>query len=387
MEISCAGNLDRMQFIDLKAQYEALKDRVNMRVQSVFDHGLFIMGPEVEELESQLASYVGVKNVVTCGNGTDALLLALMASGIGEGDAVFVPTFTFFASAEVVSLVRATPVFVDSDLETFNICSADLEEKIQAVLKEGRLNIKCIIAVDLFGLPADYSSLREVAHKYGLKIIEDAAQSFGGAIGEHRACSLGDIATTSFFPSKPLGCYGDGGAVFTNDDSVAELMRSLRVHGKGKDKYDNLHIGLNSRLDTVQAAILLEKLTVFPAELEERARIASTYNLQLPEVLQIPHVPFGYKSAWAQYTLVAKTKTDRSMIMSRLAERDIPTMIYYKRCVHEQPAYHTTMADYGPLERAEQLANRVFSLPIYPYLQAEMVENILVALRDAVIND
>ena len=256
-----------MQFIDLAAQYQSLKEKIDARIQTVLEHGKYIMGPEVQELEQNLSEYVGVKHTVSCANGTDALTLALMVFDIKPGDAVFCPTFTFFSTAETIAFEGATPIFVDSDEYTFNICPIDLEKRIEKVLAEGKLKPKAIIAVDLFGLPADYPALRKIADKYDLKIIEDAAQGFGGEINGKRAGSFGDIATTSFFPAKPLGCYGDGGALFTDNDVYAELLSSYRVHGKGKDKYDNVRIGMNSRLDTIQAAILLEKLSVFPQEL------------------------------------------------------------------------------------------------------------------------
>ncbi|KZZ40369.1 aminotransferase DegT, partial [Oleiphilus sp. HI0118] len=259
------------------------------------DHGQYIMGPEVQQLEEHLADYVGAKHVLTCANGTDALQLALMALDVKPGDAVFCPTFTFFASAEAISFVGATPVFVDVDAATFNLCPNDLKAKIRAVEQEGKLHLKAIMAVDLFGLPADYPKLQSIAQQYGLKIIEDAAQGFGGSIDGRKACSFGDIATTSFFPAKPLGCYGDGGAVFTDDDALAELIQSLRVHGKGQDKYDNVRIGMNSRLDTIQAAILLEKLAAFPQELANRQALAQSYSSGLNKKnLLTPMVPEGF---------------------------------------------------------------------------------------------
>ncbi|MGK0372893.1 MAG: dTDP-4-amino-4,6-dideoxygalactose transaminase, partial [Glaciecola sp.] len=263
-----------MQFIDLAAQYQHLKTKIDKRIQTVLDHGHYIMGPEVDELETKLADYVGVKHAITCGNGTDALTLAMMVLNVKEGDAVFCPTFTFFATAEVISYEGATPVFVDSDPHTFNICPIDLELRISAIIKEGKLNPKAIIAVDLFGLPANYPEIEAIAKKYNLILVEDAAQGFGGEISGKRAGSFGDIATTSFFPAKPLGCYGDGGAVFTDNDEYAELIKSFRVHGKGADKYDNVRIGMNSRIDTIQAAILLEKLAEFPQELINRNKAA-----------------------------------------------------------------------------------------------------------------
>lgn len=354
-----------MQFIDLAAQYQHLKEKIDARIKTVLAHGKYIMGPEVQELEQKLAEYVGVKHVITCANGTDALQLALMALDIKKGDAVFCPTFTFFASAESIAFNQATPVFVDVDAETFNICPRDLEKRIQATISEGELKPKAIMAVDLFGLPANYPELQKLADKYDLKLIEDAAQGFGGEINGQRACSFGDIATTSFFPAKPLGCYGDGGAVFTDNDEYADLLRSLRVHGKGKDKYDNVRIGMNSRLDTIQAAILLEKLEEFPVELSARNRAANQYSLELHERVVTPVVPLGYLSSWAQYTIVS---SNREQDMAKYKEKGIPTMVYYTRCMHQQSAFAYLKYDEGDFPVSERLAKQVFSLPMHGYL-------------------
>ena len=354
-----------MQFIDLAAQYQHLKTKIDQRIQDVLNHGQYIMGPEVKELEQKLAEYVGVKHVITCANGTDALTLAMMVLDIKEGDAVFCPTFTFFATAEVIAYEGATPVFVDSDRDTFNICPQNLEQQIQKVIAEGKLNPKAIIAVDLFGLPANYPEIEKIAEKYGLKLIEDAAQGFGGSINGKRAGSFGDIAITSFFPAKPLGCYGDGGAVFTNNDEYAELLRSYRVHGKGKDKYDNVRIGMNSRLDTIQAAILLEKLAAFPTELEARNRAAEKYTSELKSKYKVPVVPEGYVSSWAQYTLQAD---DRDAEMANYKAQGIPTMVYYGTCMHNQTAFADLGYQRGDFPIAESLANNVFSLPMHGYL-------------------
>lgn len=356
-----------MQFIDLKAQYQALKDKIDARIHGVLDHGQYIMGPEVQEFEEQLQEYVGVKHALGVANGTDALQLALMALGVSNGDAVFVPTFTFFASAEVVPLVGATPVFVDINEQTYNICPEHLEKQIQAVLAEGKLKPAVIMAVDLFGLPADYKALQKIADKYDMKIIEDAAQGFGGEINGQRACSFGDIATTSFFPAKPLGCYGDGGAIFTNDDDLAALIQSLRIHGKGVDKYDNVRIGLNSRLDTIQAAILIEKLNAFPWELEQRQKVAFGYNQELAEHFIIPHVPEGYLSSWAQYTVRAKSGS-REEHMAAYKEKGVPTMIYYGTNMHQQTALQSYVRESDQFPVADKLAAEVFSLPMHPYL-------------------
>ncbi len=358
-----------MQFIDLAAQYKHLKTRIDDRIQTVLDHGKYIMGPEVAELESQLADYVGVKHAVTCANGTDALQLCMMVLNIKEGDAVFCPTFTFFASAEVIAFANATPVFVDSDAQTFNICPKDLEKRILAVIEEGKLTPKAIMAVDLFGLPANYPEIQKIAHKYGLKLIEDAAQGFGGEINGQRAGSFGDIATTSFFPAKPLGCYGDGGAVFTNNDEYAVLLKSFRVHGKGSDKYDNVRIGMNSRLDTIQAAILLEKLAVFPEELVNRNKVASFYDAKLSDKYATPKVPEGFLSSWAQYTLL---DDDRDAVMAEYKAKGVPTMIYYGTCMHQQTAFNHLGYQKGDFPVAEQLADQVFSLPMHPYLDSDL---------------
>jgi dTDP-4-amino-4,6-dideoxygalactose transaminase len=354
-----------IQFIDLAAQYQHLKTKIDARIKTVLEHGNYIMGPEVQELESELAKYVGVKHAITCANGTDALTLAMMVLDIKPGDAVFCPTFTFFATAEVIAYEGATPVFVDSDEATFNICPIDLEKRIQATIAEGKLTPKAIIAVDLFGLPANYPEIQKIADKYNLKLVEDAAQGFGGEIDGKRAGSFGDIATTSFFPAKPLGCYGDGGAIFTNNDEYAELVKSYRVHGKGKDKYDNVRIGMNSRLDTIQAAILLEKLAEFPTELINRNKAADNYEKTLSSKYQTPQVPEGYVSSWAQYTLLSD---NRDVDMAKYKEQGIPTMIYYGTCMHEQTAFSQLGYQAGDFPIAERFAKSVFSLPMHGYL-------------------
>lgn len=354
-----------MQFIDLQAQYIYLKSKIDNRIQKVLDHGQYIMGPEVYELEQKLADYVGVKHAITCANGTDALTLSLMVLGIKPGDAVFCPTFTFFATAEAIAFEGATPVFVDSDESSFNICPLNLEEQIKAVIKDGVLTPKAIIAVDLFGLPANYPVIEGIAKKYGLTLVEDAAQGFGGSIEGKMAGSFGDIATTSFFPAKPLGCYGDGGAIFTDSDEYAELIKSYRVHGKGLDKYDNVRIGMNSRLDTLQAAILLEKLEVFPIELEHRNKVANQYQAKLNELYITPKVPQGYKSSWAQYTV---RTNDRETELTRYTQHGIPTVVYYRKCMHEQTAFESLGYQRGDFHIAENLADSVFSLPMHGYL-------------------
>lgn len=354
-----------MQFIDLAAQYQHLKQKIDQRIQQVLEHGHYIMGPEVAELEVKLADYVGVKHVITCANGTDALTLAMMAMGVKPGDAIFCPTFTFFATAETIAYEGATPVFVDSDPDTFNISPQDLEKQIQRVLAEGKLNLKAIITVDLFGLPANYPELEIIAKKYNMKLLEDSAQGFGGELNGKRAGSFGDIATTSFFPAKPLGCYGDGGAIFTNSDEYAELIKSYRVHGKGADKYDNVRIGMNSRLDTIQAAILLEKLAVFPEELIARNKVAKNYEQALAGKYKIPMVPPGYLSSWAQYTIITQ---DRDATMAEYKAKGIPTMIYYATCLHQQKAFAYLGYKEGDLPVAEKLSKQVVSLPMHPYM-------------------
>ncbi|PAJ74477.1 aminotransferase DegT [Pseudoalteromonas sp. NBT06-2] len=356
-----------MQFIDLAAQYKHLQIKIDARIKNVLEHGKYIMGPEVQDLEQKLSEYVGVKHTMTCANGTDALTLALMVLGVKQGDAVFCPTFTFFATAETIAFEGATPVFVDSNESTFNICPQDLERQIEQVIAEGKLKPKAIIAVDLFGLPADYPAIQKIADKYDLKIIEDAAQGFGGEIEGKKAGSFGDIATTSFFPAKPLGCYGDGGAVFTNNDEWAELLKSYRVHGKGSDKYDNVRIGMNSRLDTIQAAILLEKLAEFPTELINRNKAASNYEQELSNKYQTPQVPEGYLSSWAQYTLLAE---DREVEMAKYKAQGVPTMVYYAKCMHQQTAFKDLGYQDGDFPVAEKLSQSVFSLPMHGYLNA-----------------
>lgn len=362
-----------MQFIDLGAQYKILEERISSRISKVLNHGQYIMGPEVSELETRLSKFVGVKHAITCANGTDALQLCLMSLGIGEGDVVFCPTFTFFATAEVISLSGATPIFVDSD-SSFNICSIDLERRIEYVKSQNIGRVAAVISVDLFGLPADYTKLHDIAKKFNLKIIEDAAQGFGGEINGRRAGSFGDVATTSFFPAKPLGCYGDGGAIFTNDDALASLIRSLRVHGKGNTKYDNVRIGLNSRLDTIQAAILLEKLEEFPNELKVRNEIASTYSNALKEHYRVPSIANGFFSSWAQYTLCSDKRED---LMSKLKANGIPSMIYYEKCMHQQKAFDSLKDINSNYPNAESFSKSVFSLPMHPYLSQVDIDLII----------
>ena len=374
-----------MEFRDLKRQYQVLKPQMDAAMLEVAENCNFISGKQVTELEQQLAEYVGVKHCVTCGNGTDALTLVMMAWDIKAGDAVFVPTFTFFASAEVVAFEGATPVFVDVDERTFNVDPVKLEEAIEQVKKEGKLNPRAVIAVDLFGQPADYTKIEEICKKHALLLLEDGAQGFGGKIGDRTACSFGDAAATSFFPAKPLGCYGDGGAVFTNDDEMADYMRSIRVHGKSPaDKYDNLRIGLNSRLDTIQAAVLKVKLQAFKDhELESVNRAAKLYDKYLGNVVKTPVVPEGFYSSWAQYTLILDSKEQRTHLQKELKEQGIPTMVYYPKPMHLQGAFADLGYKKGDFPVAESLCERVLSLPMHPYLNEEDIRFVANAVKAA----
>ena len=348
-----------------------MKAEIDAALLHTASSGAFILGDAVAELERQLADYVGAKHCITCANGTDALRMALMALGIGPGDAVFVPDFTFFATAEAVAMVGATPVFVDVCTDDFNIDPDDIAEKYRHVTNHTDLRPAAVIAVDLFGQPADYVDLQPLCKGLGMHLIEDGAQGFGGAIGQRKACAMGDISTTSFFPSKPLGCYGDGGALFTDNDDYAALLRSLRVHGKGKDKYDNVRLGLNSRLDTIQAAVLQVKLRHFGDELSAVNGIASKYNDLLRGKVTIPVVPPAVTSAFAQYTIQSP---QRDAIRQRLSERGIPTMVYYPRTMSQQTAF--VHLGQQPCPVAAQLTKTVLSLPMHPYLTDEEIETI-----------
>lgn len=359
-----------MQFRDLGAQYAALKDGIDAGMARVLEHGRYIGGPEVGELEMRLADYVGVKHCVTCANGTDALQLALMAWGVGPGDAVFVPDFTFFASGEAPALLGATPVFVDVDGRTFNLDAAKLEEAVRFVEERTDLSPKAVVAVDLFGLPADYPAIREVCERHGMLLLEDGAQGFGGSVGGKKACSFGDISTTSFFPAKPLGCYGDGGAVFTDSDEWADLIRSYAVHGKGTMKYDNVRVGVNSRLDTIQAAVLLAKLKAFAErELDAVGKAAAQYDAALAgSGLLLPEVPEGYRSSWAQYTVQLPEGADRDALQAKLGEQGVPTMVYYPKPMHEQKAFEGACLCPDGCPVTKRLCETVLSLPMGSYL-------------------
>lgn len=358
-----------MQFRDLKTQYNVLKDEMDKAILDVVASSAYVMGPKIKEMEVAFADYVGTKHCIACNSGTDALLLALKAWDVKPGDAVFVPSFTFFASAEVVAMQGATPVFVDVDKDTFNIDVADLERKIEQTLKSGKLTPRVVIAVDLFGLPADFKAVRKVADKYHLYVLEDGAQGFGGRIGDKKACTFGDISTTSFFPAKPVGCYGDGGAVFTDNDEWAALMESYHIHGKGSDRYDNVRIGMNSRLDSIQAAILIVKLKAFKDyELVDVNKVAKRYAEKLKGVVKTPVVPEGFYSSWAQYTLQLKDKEQRAGLQAALKALDIPTAIYYPIPMHRQTAFSYLNLDDNRCPVSDQLADTVISLPIHPYL-------------------
>lgn len=381
-------------FIDLAAQQKVIRSQIDAGIAGVLNSGRYILGPEVAEFEKKLAEFVGVRHCIGVSSGTDALLMVLMSKGIGPGDAVFTTPFTFIATSEVISLLGATPIFVDIDPLTYNIDPAKLELAIKALQKNdssiyplplghnskhSELTLRCVIPVDLFGLPADYDPIMEIAKEHDLFILEDAAQGLGGIYKGRQAGSLAHAAATSFFPAKPLGCYGDGGAVLTDDNELAELVRSIRVHGKGTDKYNNIRIGLNARLHTLQAAILLPKLEIFPQEIKERQRVAQRYSHGLSgcEELTLPHVPEGLQSVWAQYSLLAENK---SLIQGRLKEKNIPTAVYYGRPLHLQPAYDGLGYKQGDMPVSEQVSQQIFSLPMHPYLQNNEIDRIVEAI-------
>ena len=359
--------MKKIEFRDLGRQYKKNQRRIDKAIKSVLSHSQFISGPEVEDLEERLADYVGVDYCITCANGTDAMSLVLMAWNIGPGDAVFVPDFTFIATAEVVSLRGATPIFVDVDERTFNMDANDLESAIKEVLKQGILTPKVIIPVDLYGLPADYPVIEKIAKSYDLLVLEDAAQGFGGSINGKKACSFGDAATTSFFPAKPLGCYGDGGAIFTNDKSLAGDLYSLRVHGKGDNKYDNIRIGTNSRLDTIQAAILIEKLNLLDMELISVNKIAEIYNKDINNDLIKPQISLPFRSSYAQYTLNLASKEERDTLMEELLNNGIPSTVFYPKALSKQKVFLNS-DHLRTTNVSVRLSERVLSIPIHPYL-------------------
>jgi UDP-2-acetamido-2-deoxy-ribo-hexuluronate aminotransferase len=365
-----------IQFIDLKAQQQEIYPYLMERIQKVLANGQYIMGPEVKELEERLACYVGVKHAISCSSGTDALLMPLMAYDVGPGDAIFTSPFTFIATAEVIQLLGATPVFVDIDPKTFNIDPAALPHAVTTLKqnpKTAHLKPKGIIPVDLFGQPADYDRINALAKQHGLFVLEDAAQSFGATYKGRRAGSLAAVAATSFFPAKPLGGYGDGGAIFTDDGELAAILRSIRVHGQGTHKYDNVRIGINGRLDTLQAAILLAKLEVFDQEVAARQEVARRYNEALKDVVEVPAVALGCTSVWAQYSVLSDR---RDQLQKKLKDAAIPTAIYYPLPLHQQGAFAHLGHKPGDFPISEKVAERIFSLPMHPYLKAEEQEKI-----------
>jgi len=374
-----------MQFIDLKAQYQALKAEINANIQAVLDDGRYIGGPYIKELEEKLAAYVGRKHCICCANGTDALQIAFMVYGIGKGDAVFCPDITFVSSTEPSKMLGATSVFCDIQPDTYNLCPESLERQIKAVLEEGRLTPKAVVAVDILGNPCDYDAITAVCEKYGLVLIEDAAQSFGATYKGKKCGSFGEIATTSFFPAKPLGCYGDGGAIFVDDDELAGVIRSICVHGKGPGgKYDNIRVGMNSRLDTIQAAILLPKFKALAAyEVENRQTVANRYNAAFVGHFTTPYVQENCRSVFAQYAILAKDTAARDRVIAHLKEKNIPSMIYYPTPQHalpvfcEEPAYGETFAN------ADDYCARTLSLPMHPYLGEEEQQLIIDAVLEA----
>lgn len=366
-------------FIDLQAQRRRIGPSVDAVITRVLEHGRFIMGPEVGALEDQLAAFSGVSHSVSCASGTDALLMALMAWGVGPGDAVLVPSFTFAASAEVVALLGATVVFVDVEEETFNISVESVQRTLDGLSAD--LSPRVVMAVDMFGLPADYRELRALCSQSGLHLLADAAQSYGGSLGDEKVGALGDVSTTSFFPAKPLGCYGDGGAIFTGDADTAAILRSIRGHGQGSHKYENVRVGINGRLDTIQAAILLEKLTILQEEIDARQVVAARYSEGLRDLVRTPQVPPGRISAWAQYTICVP---GRDGLAEALKGRGVPTAVYYPKPLHLQPAYSTFPRDPLGLAVSETLSDKVISLPMHPYLEEPTQERIVHEVRSAV---
>lgn len=381
-----------MQFRDLPKQYEVLKPQIDEAMIKVASSAKFISGPEVKELESKLAEYVGVKHCITCANGTDAISIAMRVWGIGKGDVVFVPDFTFFSSGECPADEGATPIFVDVDQRTFNIDPLKLEEAIVRVISEGKYNAKAVVVVDLFGLPADFVSIRKICDKYGLLLLEDGAQGFGGSIDGKKACSFGDIATTSFFPAKPLGCYGDGGAIFTDNDEWADLIKSICVHGKDTSnpndpnaKYNNIRLGKNSRLDTIQAAILIPKFKAFvDYELNDINKVADLYTSKLADTdLVLPVIPDNFYSSWAQYTVQIPENIDRSKIQAELKDAGIPSMVYYAKPMHLQGAFAGTDSTKADCAVTEKLCRTVLSLPIDPYKTENDIDLVVKVLKNA----
>jgi dTDP-4-amino-4,6-dideoxygalactose transaminase len=382
-DTAASATLDQpIEFIDLGAQRRRLGHRLDEAILRVVDHGRYIMGPEVAAFEKELGAFCGARYVLSCANGTDALGLGLLALGLKPGQAVLVPSFTFAATAEVVAWYDAVPLFVDVREDSFNIDPESLEAGIATARRQG-LEPVGVIPVDLFGQPADYDAVLDIAAAHRLWVLADAAQSFGAAYKGRKVGTLGDIATTSFFPAKPLGCYGDGGAVFTDSDEAIEVLKSLRVHGQGSDKYDNVRIGMNARLDTIQAAVLRQKLTIFADEIAARNRIADRYGELLSDVVAVPRLSDGCASVWAQYTVRLPPRCDRDRVAEQLKAAQIPTAVYYAKPLHRQTAYrHYPVAGNG-LPISDRLAGEVLSLPMHPYLDAATQDRIADALRAA----
>jgi len=367
-------------FVDLKTQYARLKPQIADAIQEVLDDGRYILGPAVTKLESELAEYCGVRHAISCSSGTDAIIMPFLAYEVGPGDAVFVPSFTFTASAEAIILVGASPVFIDVEADSFNIDLADLEKKIAATRAEGKLRPKAILAVDLFGLPADWDELNALAAREGLHLVSDAAQSFGGVYDGKRVGSLAPVSSTSFFPAKPLGCYGDGGAVMTDDDGLADLLKSIRVHGQGADRYEIARIGINGRLDSIQAAILSVKLPILDDELAAREHLASIYDEELTDAVTVPKRIAGRQSAWAQYTIKIDKRAD---LQATLSEAGIPSAIYYPKPMHLQAPYLSYGGGEGSLPVSESICHQVMSLPMHPYLRDDDARRIADVIRKA----
>lgn len=368
--------------IDLAAQQARIRDKIDARIARVLDHGQYVMGPEVKELEGALARFCGAKHAITCSSGTDALLIAMMAKGVKAGDGVLCPAFTYTANPEMIALIGAIPVFIDVDPATFNITAESVEAGIAEAKRFGVRPV-AVIPVDLFGLPAPYEAIRKVSDQYRLWILADAAQSFGAGASGRKTGTFGDITATSFFPAKPLGCYGDGGAIFTDDDAAADIMRSIRLHGKGSDKYDIVRVGVNGRLDTIQAAVLLEKLAIFDDEIARRNAVAERYTQALHDIAAVPRVAPGATSIWAQYTLRLPAKA-RNRVAAHLKSMNIPTAVYYPRAVHQQPAFQHYCREGFRLEASERLASEVLSLPMHPYLEPEAQDYIIAELRSTI---
>ncbi|KQT86320.1 DegT/DnrJ/EryC1/StrS aminotransferase family protein [Aurantimonas sp. Leaf443] len=378
-----AQSAPTIPFIDLASQRDRIRAKVDARMAAVLDHGAFIMGPEIRELETALSAFAGMEHTLSCASGTDALALPLMAWGIRPGDVVFCPSFTFAATAEVVAWLGATPYFVDVDEKTFNMDPASLEAAIAECAGRSDLRPRVVIAVDLFGQPADYPAIRAICDRHGLLLISDAAQGYGATIDGAMSSKWADVVATSFFPAKPLGCYGDGGSVQTNDGELAAVMASIRIHGQGTDKYDNVRIGMNGRMDTLQAAILLEKLAIFEDELAARARIAARYHAAFETVATPQALLRDSTSSWAQYTLRIPG-SQRDHVVAYLRERGIPTAIYYPKPLHRQTAYRTFPVVGGALPVSDALAADVVSLPMHPYLDEPTQDRIVEAVRDAI---